>query len=59
PLEVFLMLLLYRRIIPILKKNRLIPAETEITVRKRDYPICILASVIGIAVLVGYYLSTQ
>lgn len=59
PLEVFLMLLLFRHILPILKKSRLVPAQTEITVRKRDYLICFLASVVGIAVLVGYYISTH
>ncbi|MBQ8578543.1 MAG: folate family ECF transporter S component [Clostridia bacterium] len=56
PAEAFLMLVLYRRLVPVLKKASLVPAETELSVSKRDYIICAAATVLGIAVLILYYL---
>ena len=60
PAEVFLMLLLYRRLVPLLVKMKLIPPTMEITQTKtRDYIICGIATVVGIAVLIGYYYYKQ
>lgn len=55
PVEAALMLLLYRRLVPILQKLKLIPGGTEITVRRRDYVFSAIAGIIGIAVLIAYY----
>ncbi len=56
PIEAALMLILYRRLVPILQKLHLIPGTVEITVRRRDYVFSAIAGVIGVAVLVLYYL---
>ncbi len=56
PIEAALMLFLYRRMVPILQRMHLIPGTVEVTVRRRDYIFSAVAGVIGIAVLVLYYL---
>ena len=56
PIESALMLILYRRMVPILQKLHLIPGSVEVTVRRRDYVFSAIAGVIGIAVLILYYL---
>lgn len=56
PIEAALMLFLYRRMVPILQRMHLIPGTVEVTVRRRDYIFSAAAAVIGIAVLVLYYL---
>lgn len=56
PIEAALMLLLYRRLVPILQRLRLIPGTVEITVQRRDYIFSAVAGAIGIAVLIAYYL---
>ena len=56
PVEALLMMVLYRRMLPILQKLHLVPGTTEIAVRRRDYVICAAAAVVGAAVLVLYYL---
>ena len=56
PIEAALMLLLYRRMVPILQKLHLIPGTVEVTVQRRDYVFSAIAGVIGIAVLILYYL---
>ena len=56
PVEAALMLVLYRRLVPLLQKAHLIPASVEITVRRRDYVFSAIAGMIGIAVLILYYM---
>ncbi|MBE6657630.1 MAG: folate family ECF transporter S component [Ruminococcaceae bacterium] len=56
PIEAALMLVLYRRMVPILQKLHLIPGSVEVTVRRRDYVFSVIAGLIGIAVLIGYYI---
>lgn len=55
PIEAALMLLLYRRMVPVLQRVRLIPAGVDVTVRQRDYIFSAIAGVIGVAVLIAYY----
>ena len=47
-----LMLILYRRMVPILQKLHLIPGSVEVTVRRRDYVFSAIAGVFGSAVLI-------
>ena len=56
PIEAALMLILYRRMVPILQKLHLMPGTVQITVQRRDYVFSAIAGVIGIAVLILYYL---
>ena len=56
PIEAALMLILYRRMVPILQKMDLIPPNSSVTVRRRDYVISAIAAVIGAVVLVVYYI---
>lgn len=56
PIEAAIMLILYRRMVPILQKMHLIPADVSVTVRTRDYVFSAIAGVIGAAVLIVYYL---
>ena len=56
PAEAVMMLVLYRRLVPILQRMHLIPGKVEVTVRRRDYVFSAIAGVIGIAVLILYYL---
>ena len=56
PVEAALMLVLYRRLVPILHRMHLIPGEVEVTVRRQDYIFSVIAGVAGIAVLILYYL---
>ncbi len=55
PLEVLCMLVLYRRLVPILQRADLIPHAVTLTVSKKDYIISAAASVLGILILIGYY----
>ncbi len=55
PLEVFVMLMLYRRLVPVLQRAGLLPYAVTLTVAKKDYIISAIASVIGVLVLIGYY----
>ena len=54
--EAALMLVLYRRLVPILHRMHLIPGEVEVTVRRRDYIFSAIAGVIGASVLILYYI---
>ncbi len=56
PIEAALMLILYRRMVPILQKLHLMPGTVKITVQRRDYVFSAIAGVIGVAVLILYYL---
>ena len=56
PIEAALMLILYRRMVPILQKLHLMPGTVQITVQRRDYVFSAIAGVIGIAILILYYL---
>lgn len=56
PIEAALMLFLYRRMVPILQRMHLIPGSVRVTVERRDYVFSAIAGVIGIAVLIVYYL---
>ncbi len=55
PAELFLMIFLYRYLIPVLRRADLIPHTTEITVSKKDYLFSAIAALVGAAVLVVYY----
>ena len=55
PVEAALMLMLFRRLIPVLQRVKLIPDSVTVTVRRRDYVFSAIAGVIGIAVLILYY----
>ena len=56
PIEAALMLILYRRMVPILQKMHLIPGTVDVTVRRRDYIFSVIAGVIGVVVLIVYYI---
>lgn len=56
PIEAALMLILYRRMVPILQRMHVIPGGVEVTVRRRDYVFSAIAGVIGVVVLFVYYL---
>ena len=55
PAEAVMMLVLYRRLVPILQRMHVIPGKVEVTVRRRDYVFSAIAGVIGVAVLIAYY----
>ena len=55
PIEVLLMMILYQRLLSPLKQMHLIPKTVQVSIRKRDYLICVAASVIGVIVLIAYY----
>ena len=55
PAEAVMMLVLYRRLVPILQRMHVIPGSVEITVQRRDYVFSAIAGVIGVAVLIAYY----
>lgn len=55
PIEVLAMLLLYRRLLPVLRRGDMIPHAVTLTTSKRDYIVSAIASVIGVVILVGYY----
>ena len=50
-----MMLVLYRRLVPILQRMHVIPDSVEITAQRRDYVFSAIAGVIGVAVLIAYY----
>ena len=56
PIEAALMLILYRRMVPILQKLHLIPSAVDVTVRRRDYVFSAIAGMIGVVVLILYYI---
>lgn len=55
PVEVLVMTFLFAKLMPVCHSLKLIPKDTAVTVGKRDYIICAVAAVVGIAVLYGYY----
>jgi ECF transporter S component (folate family) len=55
PIEAALMLILYRRLVPILQRMHVIPGSVEITVQRRDYVFSAISGVIGVAILIAYY----
>lgn len=56
PIEAALMLILYRRLVPILQRMHVIPGAVDVTVQRRDYVFSAIAGVIGVVVLIVYYL---
>ncbi len=55
PVEVLIMTVLFRKLMPVLHALKLVPASMQVSVRRRDYILCAAAALAGIAVLVLYY----
>ncbi len=56
PLEAFVLFWLLTVLTPILRRLSLIPGQAVPQIRRRDYIVCAVMAVVGVAVLYGYYL---
>ena len=55
PIEAILLTVVFGKLLPVLKKAKLIPQGMEVSVQRRDVVISVIGGIAGIAVLYAYY----